>query len=61
MADRTVRHSQFIDLESAVQQLPLPWPKLRYQSIDSRTCVASFPDLNEEETDIIIAELLMAL
>lgn len=59
MADRKMGNTAFVLLERAMQHHPLPWPKLRYQSIDSRTCIASFPDLNEEETDVLIAELLM--
>lgn len=49
----------FLALEDALQQRPLPWPKLRYESYADKMCRISFPDLGEEETDVIIAELLM--
>lgn len=59
MADRLVAHAVFLALEDALQQRPLPWPKLRYESYADKMCRISFPDLGEEETDVIIAELLM--
>lgn len=59
MAKRVMGNTAFVLLEDALQQRPLPWPNLRYESIDTRTCRAVFPDLTEEETDVLIAELLM--
>ena len=60
MAKRTMRHGEYIRVESALNRLkPNPWPKMTYRNLSSRTCEVEFPELNEEEMGVLIAELLM--